>query len=96
MEDITRGKVDVVVVYKEDRLHRQPIELEQFVAGAKSAGMTKLYSVKSGFTDLSDSAALMILRIKGDVAAHEVDQLRDRVVRKKRAQAVLRIAEIPH
>jgi len=87
MEDIARDKVDVVVVYKEDRLHRQPIELEQFVAGAKSAGMTKLYSVKSGFTDLSDSAALMILRIKGDVAAHEVDQLRDRVVRKKRAQA---------
>ena len=49
--------------------------------------MTKLYSVKSGMTDLADSSALMILRIKGDVAAHEVDQLTDRVVRKKRAQA---------
>ena len=87
MEDITEGKVDVVVVYNEDRLHRQPIELNQFVASAKKAGMTKLYSVKSGLTDLSDSAALMILRIKGDVAAHEVDQLRERVVRRKRAQA---------
>ena len=80
MDDITKGKVDVVVVYNEDRLHRQPIELEQFVASAKKAGMTKLYWVKSGLTDLSDSAALIILRIKGDVAAHEVDQLRERVV----------------
>lgn len=87
MTDVAKGKVDVVVVYKEDRLHRQPIELEQFVAAAEKAGMTKLYSVKSGMTDLSDSSALMTLRIKGDVAAHEVEQLRERVARKKRALA---------
>ena len=89
MADVAKGKIDVVVVAKEDRLHRQPIELEQFVADAKAAGMTKLWSVKSGYTDLSDSSALMILRIKGDVAAHEVDQISERVERKllQRAKA---------
>ncbi len=82
MSEVARKRFDVVVVYREDRLQRQPIELEHFVRDAKSAGMTKLYSVKSGMTDLADHSALMTLRIKGDVAAHEVDMTRDRIKRK--------------
>ncbi len=87
MEMVARSNVDVVVVSVADRLHRQPMELELFVVAARSSGMTKLFSVKSGMTDLSDSNALMILRITGDVAANEVDRIRDRIRRKKAALA---------
>ncbi len=81
--DMARGLVDVVVVAREDRLHRQPAELEQFVKSARSTGMILLSSAKSGDTDLSDNSAVMVLRIKGDVAAYEVDNLTDNVIRTK-------------
>src|SRR5664279_407923 len=38
MRDVKAGKIDVVVVAREDRLHRQPGELEAFVDACKSAG----------------------------------------------------------
>ena len=41
--------------------------------------MTRLFSAKSGPTNLRSPSALMILRIKGNVAAYEVEVMTDRV-----------------
>lgn len=87
MRAVEGGKADVVVVYREDRLHRQPAELEAFASRAKKAGLTRLHSVRSGSTDLTDAAALMTLRIKGDVAAYEVAVTKERILRKQQELA---------
>ena len=50
--------------------------------------MDLLLSVKSGLTHLSDPSAIMILRIKGDVAAYEVELTRDRIRREQLDHAV--------
>jgi site-specific DNA recombinase len=86
LDDIRARRVDAVVVWDEDRLHRQPIELEEFVAVCESAEMSRLASV-GGDTDLNDSGALMLLRIKGAVAAAEVAKMRKRQKRKKQELA---------
>ena len=46
-------------------------ELESFVTACDAAGLTKLASV-GGDTNLNDPDALMVLRIKGSMAAREV------------------------
>jgi len=81
LKDITNGRVNAVVVWDEDRLHRQPAELEGFVSVCDIAGMTTLASV-GGDTDLSDEGALFMLRIKGAVAAQEIAKMRKRARRK--------------
>jgi len=79
---IRARKADVVVVAVEDRLHRQPAELEEFVAICGRAKMRLLASPRGGQTRLDDPDALFLLRIKGNMAAREIDVLRRRVQRK--------------
>lgn len=40
--------------------------------------MTMLCSVKAGDTNLGESGSVMILRINGDVAAYEIDSLKEK------------------
>jgi len=82
LKDIQSGQIDAVVVWDEDRLHRQPRELEEFVTVCETAGMTTLASV-GGDTDLNDDNALFMLRIKGAMAAQEVAKIRKRIQRQK-------------
>ena len=81
LHDIAAGRIDSVVVYAEDRLHRRPAELETFVAACDTAGLTKLASV-SGDVNLNDPDALLMLRLKGAMAAREVAVLQRRLKRK--------------
>jgi len=86
LKDIANARVDAVAVYAEDRLHRRPAELETFVAACDAAGLTKLASV-SGDVNLNDPDALMMLRMKGAMAAREVAVLQRRIKRKLRDKA---------
>jgi len=86
LRDIEAGKIDAVVVWAEDRLHRQPIELEEFVRTCDGAGMTQLVTV-SGTIDLGTGDGMMVARIKGAVAAEEVRKTKQRVMRRKRQKA---------
>lgn len=79
---VKRGDLDAVVVAVEDRLHRQPTELEQFLDLCLTSGMNTLASPRGGITNLADPDAIMLLRIKGSMAAREVAVLRSRVTRK--------------
>jgi site-specific DNA recombinase len=87
LRDIANHRVDAVVVWDEDRLHRRPIELEEFVKVCESAGMTTMASVGGGGIDLNDDDALMLLRFKAAMAKREVDKIRKRIKRKKLANA---------
>lgn len=82
LEAISEGSIDAVVVWDLDRLHRRPIELEEFFAACDKGGVRHLASV-GGDVDLATGEGLMIARIKGAVAAEEVRKIRERTRRKK-------------
>ena len=86
LDDIKGGKVGAVVVVAEDRLHRRPYELESFVQACDAAELTTVATVY-GDTDLGDPDGLMMLRIKGVLAAREVDIGRRRMLRRKASKA---------
>lgn len=85
--DLEAGRVDAVVVWDLDRLHRQPMELEHFLALADRRGIA-LASV-GGDVDLATDNGRLYARIKGAVAKAEVERksARQRAANDQRAAA---------
>lgn len=81
LEDIVDRRLDAIVVYHQDRLHRQPRELEEFFDVCDSAGLTQLASV-SGDIDLSTHDGRLKARILGAVARNQSDAASRRLQRK--------------
>ncbi len=79
--DMAAGRVEAVVVWALDRLHRRPVELEHFMALAEEHGV-RLASV-SGEVDLSTEDGQFHARIMGAVAAKEARAISRRVLRKQ-------------
>lgn len=79
--DIAERHIEAVVVYHQDRLHRQPRELEEFFDVCDQAGLKDLASV-SGDIDLSTGDGRFKARILGSVAAKESDDKSRRIRRK--------------
>ena len=76
LADIESGAVGAVVVWDLDRLHRRPIELEQFIdlADAKHLALATV----TGEVDLSTHNGRLYARIKGAVARGEMEQKSER------------------
>jgi len=72
LEDIRDSRIDAVVVWNLDRLHRHPKELEEFFEVCATAGVSQLASV-SGDVDLSTGEGQFYARIQGAVARKESD-----------------------
>jgi site-specific DNA recombinase len=81
LEDIRAGTLDAVVVWALDRLHRRPMELEEFFDVCEAAGLRHLASV-GGDVDLATGDGKLVARIKGAVDAEEIEKLRRRITRK--------------
>lgn len=81
LEDIASGRIDAVVVWHLDRLHRNPKELEEFIETCESARVTHLASVQ-GEIDLSTHDGRFHARIMGAVARKESDDKSRRATRK--------------
>ncbi|WP_430868221.1 recombinase family protein [Demequina aurantiaca] len=81
LQDITSGRVDAVIVYRMDRLHRQPIELERFATTCKDAGLADVVSLQGEF-DMGKSDGLFLARLMANVAAHESQVKSERIKRK--------------
>jgi site-specific DNA recombinase len=81
LNDISEGLVQAVIVWDLDRLHRRPIELEEFLDLADRYKVA-LASV-GGDVDLATPQGRMIARIKGAVARQEVEQISRRLRRKQ-------------
>ncbi|WP_260456925.1 recombinase family protein [Rhodococcus qingshengii] len=77
LADIEAGKIDALICWHADRLHRSPTELERFIAIFEKAG-TEIRTVRSGTLDLSTSSGKMVARTLGSVARQEVDAMSDR------------------
>ena len=80
LDDIQAGHIDAVVIWMEDRLYRQVIELAEFLRVCDAAGVTRIASAGGEF-DLSEPEQRIMLYMKAAMAEAEVDRLSRRVRR---------------
>jgi len=71
-------QLDIVVTWHNDRLHRSPVELEQFIPLCDGAGVT-VQTVRAGLLDLSTPAGRMMARTFGLIARYESEHRSERV-----------------
>ncbi|ATN94058.1 integrase [Mycobacterium phage Kumao] len=72
LADIRSGAVQAVVAWNLDRLHRRPIELEEFIELANKHKVA--LATVSGDTDLSTDSGRFYARMLGVVARHEMER----------------------
>lgn len=72
LADIEAGRLDAVVVFDLDRLHRQPMELEHFIVTAERHKIA--LASATGDVDLATDNGRLFARIKGAVARAEVER----------------------
>ncbi len=80
LADVAAGSIDIVLAWDDDRLVRQPRDLERFFEVLDNAGAT--YATTSTTVDVATGEGMLIARIKGAVAAEEVRKLSRRSQRK--------------
>jgi len=86
LADIEAGKLDAVVLWMEDRLQRQVIELAEFLKVCDAAGVTRIASAGGEF-DLADPDQRTMLYIKAAMAEAEIERMRARMRRKNLERA---------
>ena len=85
LTEIRAGEVGGVLAWHTDRLHRSPVELEAYVTACEAHGVIT-HTVKAGQLDLSTASGLMVARILGATARHEVDHMIERQNAPRNAQ----------
>lgn len=78
LADIKADRLDVVVAWDPDRLHRRPIELNEYIELTESHNVTTR-TVNAGYWDLSTPAGRVQARIMGDLASYESEHKAERV-----------------
>jgi DNA invertase Pin-like site-specific DNA recombinase len=82
LDDITAGRVDAVLAWHTDRLHRSPVELEDYIKVCEPRSVPT-HTVKAGPLDLSAPSGRMVARQLGAVARYEVEHMQERQQRAK-------------
>ncbi len=81
LDAIRAGKVDAVLTWHSDRLHRSPTELEEWIEVCDPRGVG-VHTVKAGPLDLATPAGRMVARQLGAVARYESEHRSERVAAK--------------
>ena len=81
LKDIANHRVDAVVVWALDRLHRQPRELESFLDTCEAAGLTNMACV-GGDVNLSTNEGQFMARVMGAMDAKSSADTSRRIRRK--------------
>jgi site-specific DNA recombinase len=81
LADLESGARDAVIVYNLDRLHRRPVELEEFVGLCERVGVSQVATVTADI-DLGNDDGLFMARIFAAFAAKESGRKSARVRRK--------------
>ena len=82
LSDLRSGRIDAVIAWHTDRLHRRVAELEEFV-GVVQGTNAVVRTVRSGELDLASASGMLVARMLGAVAQHEIDHARERMRRAK-------------
>jgi site-specific DNA recombinase len=75
------GELDAVVAWHADRLHRSPVELEEFIAVCDERRVL-VETVQAGTVDLSTPSGRMVARMLGSAARYESEHKAERIKRK--------------
>lgn len=81
LEAVRGGDVDVVLAWHEDRLHRAPRELEDYIEACQPRGVPT-YFAQAGELDLTTASGRMTARIRGAVSRQESEHKAERIARK--------------
>ncbi|HVX69972.1 MAG TPA: recombinase family protein [Mycobacteriales bacterium] len=82
LDAVRSGRIQGVIAWHTDRLHRRAAELEAFVGLAEHHSL-QVQTVTAGTVDLSSASGRMIARMLGAAAQHEIDHARERMQRAK-------------
>lgn len=82
LADLEAGRATAVLAWHTDRLHRSPVELEEYIAVCEPRGIVT-HTVKAGPLDLATPSGRMIARQLGAVARFESEHKSDRARRKR-------------
>lgn len=88
LDDLRVGSFGTVLAWHTDRLHRSPVELEEYIDVCEPRGI-QTRTVKAGHLDLSTATGRMIARQLGVQARYEVERMIERQ-RRAREQKVQR------
>jgi site-specific DNA recombinase len=77
---IRGGQVDAVICWHTDRLHRSPVELEEYIAICEPRGVTT-HTVKAGPLELATPSGRVLARQLGAMARFESEHHSDRTKR---------------
>lgn len=80
------GDASVVLAWHTDRLHRSPVELEDYISLSERRSVLT-HTVQAGLIDLSTPHGRMTARILGAVARQESEHKGARIARKRRQKA---------
>jgi DNA invertase Pin-like site-specific DNA recombinase len=78
LADLGAGRLDAVIAWHPDRLHRSPREVEAFIDLVNRAG-ARVATVRAGEYDLASASGRMTARVVGAVARHESEQKSERL-----------------
>lgn len=81
LDDLKNGRIDAVVAWHPDRLHRSPKELEHFIDIIETTGAS-VATVTAGTYDLATPSGRMIARTLGVHARYESEHKSERIRRK--------------
>lgn len=82
LDAIADGRVDAVIAWHTDRLHRSPRELEEYITVSEPRSVPT-HCVKAGILDLSTASGRMTARITGAVARGESEHMSERICSQK-------------
>jgi len=82
LDAIRAGRVDAVIAWHHDRLHRSPVELEEYISACEPRSVPT-HCVKAGELDLTTASGRMTARITGAVARGEVEHMSERICAQK-------------
>lgn len=86
LELLDSGGVEAVVCHHTDRLHRSPLELEEYITISENH-RAATYTVQAGELDLSTSNGRMTARVHGAVSRQESERKSERISRQKQQAA---------
>lgn len=78
LDYLRAGNVEMVLAWHTDRLHRSPVELEEYITVCEPRSVPTT-CVKAGTLDLTTSMGRMQARIAGAVARQEVEHMSERI-----------------
>src|SRR3954447_11548242 len=77
LDDLEHGRATAVLVWHTDRLHRRPVELEEYINVCDPRGVIT-QTVKAGPLDLATPSGRMVARMLGSTARYEVEHMIER------------------